>query len=328
VDSTFVDRLRKIVGKRHVLSAADDLRSYQYDASIDRAMPEAVVLPGSAAEIAEVVRACDDRGYPFVARGAGTGLSGGAIAEKGGVVICTARLHRIIEIDADNRLAVVEPGVPNAEISVAVRPLGLRYIPDPSSMAVCTIGGNIAENSGGLHCLAYGVTANHMLGIEVVTPSGDLVWFGGKTVDAPGYDLLGLFMGSEGTLGIVTKAVVRLMPIPEAVQTLVAVYDSIENASRAVSEIIAAGIIPAALEMMDQLTTIAVEEHVHAGFETDAAAILIVEVDGVREGIDEVASAVRAVCERFGARRFRRPRARLPAIAFAESHRPARSTSG
>jgi glycolate oxidase len=305
MDAAFTDRLRRIVGRRHALTEPDDLRLYQYDASIDRAMPEAVVLPANAREVADVVRACAERGYPFVARGAGTGLSGGAIAETGGVVISTARLDRIVEIDAENRLAVVEPGVPNAEITAAARPLGLQYIPDPSSMAVCTVGGNIAENSGGLHCLAYGVTANHVLGIEVVTPEGDLVWFGGKTVDVPSLDLLGLFVGSEGTLGIVTKAVLRLTPVPEDVRTLLAVYDSIENASRAVSDIIASGLIPAALEMMDQLATIAIEAHVHAGFPTDAAAILIVEVDGLRDAVDDLADAVRAVCERNNARYVR-----------------------
>jgi len=305
MDAAFIERLRKIVGRRHVLSELEDLRSYEYDASIDRSLPGAIVFPGSASDVAAVVHACNDRGYPFVARGAGTGLSGGAVAESGALVVATSRLRRILEVDPDNRLAVVEPGVPNAEIGAAARAHALQYIPDPSSMAVCTIGGNIAENSGGLHCLAYGVTANHVLGVEVVTADGDTVWLGGRTVDAPGYDLLGLFIGSEGTLGIVTKAVVRLTPLFEASRTMLGVYDSIEQASRAVSDIIAAGIIPGALEMMDRLTTIAVEESVRAGFPTDAAAILIIEVDGLREGVEETAAAVRAVCERNGAREVR-----------------------
>jgi len=305
MDSTFIDRLRKLVGRRHVLADLDDLRSYGYDASLDRALPDVVALPGSAREVADVVAACVDRGYPFVARGAGTGLSGGALAEGGGVVISTTRMHRILELDALNRLAVVEPGVPNAEISAAAAAHGLRFVPDPSSQAVCTIGGNIAENAGGLHCLAYGVTANHVLGVEVVTADGELVSLGGKTVDTPGYDLLGCFIGSEGTLGIVTQATVRLEPMHEASRTLLAVYDSIENASRAVSDIIGSGIIPGALEMMDRLTTQAVEESVHAGFPTDAEAILIIEVDGVREAVDDIAQAVREVCERHAAREVR-----------------------
>jgi len=308
MDAAFVERLRKIAGRRHVLSEAADLYGYESDASIDRSLPGAVVFPGSADEVAAIVAACNERGYPFVARGAGTGLSGGAVAESSALIIATARLRRILEIDPDNRLAVVEPGVPNAEIGAAARAYGLQYIPDPSSMAVCTIGGNIAENSGGLHCLAYGVTANHVLGVEVVTADGDTVRLGGRVADAPGYDLLGLFVGSEGTLGIVTKAVVRLTPLFETSRTMLAVYDSIEQASRAVSDIVAAGIIPGALEMMDRLTTIAVEESVHAGFPTDAAAILIIEVDGLIEGVEETSAAVRRACERGGAREVRTAR--------------------
>ncbi len=305
MNAAFIKKLEQIVGPEHVLSGHDDLRTYQYDGSIDRALPELVVIPETAEQIAAAVRACNESGCPYLARGAGTGLSGGAIAELGGLVISTARLHRILEIDVDNRFAVVEPGVVNAEIGAAVKQYGLQYIPDPSSMAACTIGGNVAENSGGLHCLAYGVTTNHTLGVEIVTPEGEIQWLGGKTVDTPGYDLLGVFVGSEGTLGIATKVVVRLTPIPEATRTLMAVFDSVDDASQAVSDIIAGGTIPGALEMMDQLATQAVEAFCHAGFPTDAAAILIVEVDGLREGVDELSAAVRAVCSRNKAREVR-----------------------
>ena len=305
MDAAFIKRLQSIVGERHTLSASSDLRNYQYDGSVDQALPEVVVLPGSAQEVAQVVAACNDRGYPYLARGAGTGLSGGAVPELGGVVISTARLHRILEIDVDNRLAVVEPGVVNADVSAAVRRFGLCYIPDPSSQAACTIGGNVAENSGGLHCLAYGVTTNHTLGVEIVTPDGELVWLGGKTVDAPGYDLLGLFVGSEGTLGIATKIVVKLTPLQETARTLLAVFDSVDGASQAVSDIIGAGVIPGALEMMDQAATEAIEAFAHAGFPTDAAAILIVEVDGLKASVDENAAAVRDICRRNHAREVR-----------------------
>src|SRR6202165_802884 len=248
-------RLTAIVGPEHVSWASGDMRNYQYDGSIDRALPEAVVLPDSAAEICAIVEACNEFGCPYLARGAGTGLSGGAIPESGGLVISTARLCRILEIDPVNRLAVVEPGVVNADISAAVRHVGLQFVPDPSSQAACTIGGNVAENAGGLHCLAYGVTAHHVLGCEIVTPQADIVWLGGKKQDAPGYDLLGVFIGSEGTLGIVTKVVVKLTPQQQDRRTMLAAFPTVEQASQSVSDIIAAAIRPAALEMMDQLTT-------------------------------------------------------------------------
>ena len=305
MDVRFARALETIVGHAHALTRPEDLRSYMYDGGVDRALPAAAVLPGSTQEVAAVVRLCCDRGVPFVPRGAGTGLSGGAIANAGAVVISTARLCRILEIDEANRLAVVEPGVVNADISAAVARHGLRYVPDPSSMAACTIGGNIAENSGGLHCLAYGVTSAHVLGVEIVTPEGDVQWLGGKIADPLGYDLLGVFIGSEGTLGIVTRAIVRLTPLPERVLTLLAVFDSVDGATSAVSAVIARGILPGALEMMDRLATSAVEAHVGAGFPTDAAAVLIVDVEGLSDGLDETAAAVRAICDECGAREVR-----------------------
>ncbi len=299
-------RLYAIVGRDYASSSPGDLSNYQYDGSADRALPQAVVMPADTAQVAEVVRACNQFGVAFVARGAGTGLSGGALAEGGGVVISTARLCRILEIDALNRLAVVEPGVVNAQVSESVRHLGLYFVPDPSSQSVCTIGGNVAENSGGLHSLAYGVTAHHVLGCEVVMPNGEIVWLGGKTVDTPGYDLLGVFVGSEGTLGITTKVVVKLVPLPEERCTLVAAFPTIAQASQSVSDIIAAGIIPGALEMMDQLSTQAVEAFVHAGFPTDAGAVVIVELEGLHEAVAEQAAAVQSICSHNDAREIRR----------------------
>ncbi len=303
-----VPRLVSILGAANVTTAAGDLSNYQYDGSADRALPQVVVFPGSAAEVAAVVAACNEVDCPYVARGAGTGLSGGAIPEAGGVVISTGRMNRILEIDVPNRIAVVEPGVVNAHISEAVKGNGLQFVPDPSSQAACTIGGNVAENSGGLHCLAYGVTAHHVLGCEIVTTQADIVWLGGKTVDAPGYDLLGVFIGSEGTLGIATKVVVRLVPLQQERRTLLAAFATIEQASQSVSDIIAGGIIPAALEMMDQLSTQAVEEFVHAGFPTDAGAVLIVELEGLSGTVDALVTDVREICTRNGSHDIRQAR--------------------
>ena len=305
MDARFAESLASIVGPRHAFTTADELRAYAYDGGVDRATPLGAVLPGSTEEVAAVVRLCCERGVKFVPRGAGTGLSGGAIALPDAIVISTARLCRIVEIDAPNRIAVVEPGVVNADVSAAARPHGLRYVPDPSSMAACTIGGNIAENSGGLHCLAYGVTSAHVLGIQIVTPYGDIEWLGGKTLDAPGYDLVGAFIGSEGTLGIATQAVLALTPIPEHVATLLAVFDSTDAATAAVSSIIGRGIIPGALEMMDRLATSAIEAHVGAGFPSDAAALLLIDVDGLRDGLELTRDAVVSICREAGAREVR-----------------------
>ena len=305
MDATLRARLGALAGASNTLSSPGDLRSYSYDASIERALPELVLLPSTAQEVADIVAACRDAGVPFVARGAGTGLSGGAIPERGGVVIATSRLNRILEIDTRDLIAVVEPGVVNAALNAAVAPHRLRFVPDPSSMAACTVGGNVAENSGGLHCLAYGVTSQHVLGVEIVTADGDIVWLGGKTRESYGYDLLGAFIGSEGTCGIATKICVRLTPVPAGSKTMLCVFDDVDGASHAVSEIIASGIVPGALEMMDATATAAIEAFVHAGFPTDAAAILMVEADGGPETADEIAAAVRDVCLRNGAREVR-----------------------
>ncbi len=288
-----------------MLHAPEDLLVYEYDATIERGLPEAVVLPDTAEQVAAAVRIARREGVPVTARGAGTGLSGGAIACEGGVVIATARLNRILEIDAENCLAVVEPGVINLHISEAVAPYGLYYAPDPSSQKACTIGGNVAENAGGPHTLRYGATTNHVLGLEIVTPDGEIVFLGGKTSTTPGYDLTGVVVGSEGTLAIVTKVIIRLLHKPESTITLLALFDEINEASETVSAIIAAGVLPAALEMIDKNTMDAVEEFAHCGYPPDAGAALLIEVEGLQEETQEQSDEVQAICEKAGAREVR-----------------------
>ena len=297
--------LKSAVGRRWVLSAPEDLLVYEYDATIERGLPEAVVLPNTAAQVAAAVRIARRYGVPVTARGAGTGLSGGAIPCEGGVVIVTARMNRILEIDPDNCLAVVEPGVVNLHISEAVAGHGLYYAPDPSSQKACTIGGNVAENAGGPHTLRYGATTNHVLGLEIVTARGELMWLGGKTSQIPGYDLTGVVVGSEGTLAIVTKVIVRLLRKPESTITLLAIFDEVAQASETVSAVIAAGILPAALEMIDKNTMDAVEEFAHCGYPPDAGAALLIEVEGSVHETQEGAIAIRAICEEASAREVR-----------------------
>jgi glycolate oxidase len=296
--------LQAAIGRQWVLYAPEDLLVYEYDATIERGMPEAVVLPNSAEGVASAVRIARRHGVPVTARGSGTGLSGGAIPCDGGLVIVTTRMDRILELDPENRLAVLEPGVINLDISKAAAPYGLYYAPDPSSQKACSIGGNVAENAGGPHCLRYGTTTNHVLGLEIVTADGEIVWLGGK-VPTPGYDLTGVVVGSEGTLAIVTKVIVRLLDKPESTITLLAIFDAVTQASRAASAIIGGGVLPAALEMMDKNTMQAVEPFVHAGYPPDAGAVLLIEVEGLLEEAQEQADTVRAVCEAEGAREIR-----------------------
>ncbi len=303
--SRFVQELIEIVGERNVLWDDYDLRLYEYDGSVDRALPQAVVLPETAEQVAEIVRLCARASVPYTARGGGTGLSGGSIPVAGGVLITLVKMNRVLEVDLDSLRAVVEPGLVNLQLSEAVSGHGLYYVPDPSSQKACTIGGNVGENSGGPHTLLYGVTTNHVLGVEAVMPDGELVEFGAKALDLPGYDLTGAFVGSEGTLGIATKVTVRLVPLPEDIRTLLAVFDSVEDASATVSEVIGKGIIPAAIEMMDQLALQAVEASVHAGYPEDAAAVLLIEVDGLSDGLDEQAEAIREIADAHHARSVR-----------------------
>ena len=278
---------------------------YEQDGSIFQVMPEIVVVPGNVDQVAAVVKAAKQANVPIVPRGSGTGLAGGAVPAEGGIVLSLARLNRILKIDLQNRIALVEPGVINVDVTKAVAKDGYFYAPDPSSQAACSIGGNVANNSGGPHTLAYGVTTNHVLGVEVVLDDGQIVWLGGEVPDTPGYDLCGLFVGSEGTMGIVTKVAVRLMRTRESVRTLLAIFDAMDVATRTVVDITAAGIIPAALEMMDRTTIEAVETGSPVGFPRDAEAVLIVEVEGVLEQTERSMNLARTVCERNGAREVR-----------------------
>lgn len=299
-----VRELQAAIGKRWVLHAPEDLMVYEYDATIERGLPEAVVLPPASEEVAAAVRIARKHGLPVTARGSGTGLSGGAIPCEGGVVIATSRMDRILEIDAESRYAVVQPGVINLHISQAVAEYGLYFAPDPSSQRACSIGGNVAENAGGPHCLRLGSTVNHVLGLEIVTADGDVVQLGGPC-GAPGYDLAGVVVGSEGTLAIVTKVTVRLLPKAESTVTLLAVFNEVREASNAVSAVVSAGVLPAALEMIDRYTMKAVEEALHTGYPTDAGAVLLIEVEGLREETAEQAAAARRICEEQGAREIR-----------------------
>ncbi|BAS29208.1 FAD-binding oxidoreductase [Limnochorda pilosa] len=309
IDSELVKRMRALLGTERVLASPEELLVYECDGlTLYRNQPELVVLPETTEEVASIVRLLKDRGVPFVPRGAGTSLSGGTFSEPGVVQISLARMRRILRVDLRNRRAVVQAGVVNLHLSQAVEQQGYHYAPDPSSQGACTIGGNVAENSGGPHTLKYGVTVNHVLGLKVVLPSGEVVELGGPQEDPPGYDLVGLITGSEGTLGIVTEATVRLTRNPQAWKTYLAVFESVEDATRCVSGIISRGIIPAALEMMDHLVIQAVEAAFRFGFPLDAGAVLIVELDGPAEGLPEEGERVEAVFREHGAREVRTAR--------------------
>src|SRR6185295_18443720 len=291
----------RAVGDESLLRDPADLLTYESDALVHlRATPGVVVLPATTSQVQAVVRLCHREGIPFVARGHGTGLSGGALPANDGVVIALSRLNRVLEVDIANRRVTVEPGVTNLEITKAVAPFGYYYAPDPSSQQVCSIGGNVAENSGGAHCLKYGFTVHHVLALDVVLPDGEMAHIGSPVVDTPGPDLLGLFVGSEGTLGVATQMVVRILRKPEAVQTLLAAYDTIDAAGAAVSAIIGAGIIPAAVEMMDSLAIQAAEAAVHPNFPA-ADTILIVELDGPAAEVRSLFQIAERICRECGA---------------------------
>jgi len=299
-----IENLRAVLGIGNVLAEADELLVYECDGlPHHKHLPRAVVFPSSTEETAEVMRVLGRAGVPFTPRGAGTGLSGGALALNRGVVIELARMRKILKVDEANRTAVVQTGVVNAHVSRAVAHLGLHYVPDPSSQPTCTIGGNIAENAGGIHCLKYGTTTDHVLGARVVLAGGEIVELGGAGTDVAGYDLLGVFVGSEGTFGIATEATLRLVPIPPAVRTMLAEFGAVNDASHAVSAIIAAGVMPAGLEMMDREIIRAVEASVFAaGLSLDIGAALLIELDGIEAGIDEEADRVKSICLQYGAR--------------------------
>jgi glycolate oxidase len=302
LDTALVSELRSALGAAHVVTEPERLRVYECDGLTGhRAVPELVVLPGSTEEVQAVVRACHREGVPFVARGAGTGLSGGATPMAGGVVVALSRMDRILEVDLASQRIVVEPGVANLDVTRAVAANGFYYAPDPSSQQVCTIGGNVAENSGGAHCLGHGFTVHHVTGLTLVLPDGDVVELGGKALDPDGPDLLGVVVGSEGTLGIVTRITLRIVRAPEAVQTLLAGFETTDAAGAAVSGIVAAGILPSAIEMMDRLTLEAAERAVSPGYPKGAGAVLLVELDGVAAQVEEDAAEVERICDECGA---------------------------
>ncbi|MCU0491402.1 MAG: FAD-binding protein [Chloroflexaceae bacterium] len=303
---TLITELNAALGPRYVLHRPEELMLYEYDGSaLDQATPEVVVVPSSTAEVAAVARIAQAHGLPLVARGAGTGLAGGSIADRGGIVVSLARMDRILSINPQERTAVVQPGVVNVELSERAAPFGLHFAPDPSSQKSSTVGGNAAANAGGPHCLKYGVTTNHVLAATLVLSDGSVVQLGGSAPDAPGYDLLGAVVGSEGTLGIVTELTVRLTANPEDVRTFLAIYDTMDGASSSVAAIIAAGIIPAALEMLVGRGITAVEESVRAGYPAGAAAVLLIELDGLHEELQVQQEQVVALCREHGASEVR-----------------------
>jgi len=293
--------LAAIVGPENVLSSEEDLLVYEVDGAHDRGRPHALVFVREADQVTAVVKLARRWGLPVTARGAGTGLSGGAVASQRGIVILTTKMTSILDVDLENGTALVEPGLVNIELSNSLAGTGLYYAPDPSSQKACTLGGNVSENSGGPHCLAYGMTTNHILALDVVLASGDQLRLGGGAPDRPGYDLVGAVVGSEGTLVMVTGILARLTPRAETVRTFLAVFDSISTASRVVSAVIARGLLPAAMELMDRLVVQAVEAAFHAGFPKDAGAVLIVELDGIREAVEDDSTLLRDICREFGA---------------------------
>ena len=294
LDSHFISLLEQVVGRAGLLRDVNDMLTYESDGLARlHATPGCVVLPASAEEVQQVVRVCHQHHVPFVARGHGTGLSGGALPLANGVLIVLSKLNRVLDVDIPNQRVTVEPGVINLDVTRRIAPHGFYYAPDPSSQSICSIGGNVAENSGGAHCLKYGFTVHHVMGIEAVLPDGEMVHLGGAALDTPGLDLVGALVGSEGTLAVVTKVTLKILRVPEAVRTILAAFESTAAAGAAVSEIIAEGIIPAAVEMMDRLTIEAAEAAVHPGF-PKAEAVLIVGslLSAVTEGGVEVALAV------------------------------------
>jgi len=296
IPKELIQELRRIVGDRHVSESRTAAELYSYDGSLAKGAPGAVVFPADSAETARVVKAAARAKVPFVPRGFGTNLSGGTVMPHGGLTVCLSRLNRILGINPQGRSAVVQPGVTNLELQNALSPLGFFYAPDPASQKVATLGGNVGENSGGPRCLKYGVTTNHVLGLEVVLTSGELLRLGGADVDSLGYDLRALLIGSEGTLAVVTEVTVRIMPKPEKVITQLVVYNAVDDAARSVAGIIAAGIVPATLEMMDSPIIRAVEDSYVCGYPRDAAAVLIIEVEGPAEGLDKQAGRIREIC--------------------------------
>src|SRR3989475_11601315 len=301
MEARILAELRTIVGDRGLISSPEELHTYECDGLTNfRVMPRAVLLPNSTDQVQAIVRICHRERIPFVARGSGTGLSGGALPVENGIVISLARMNRILEVDFPNARVVVEPGVINLDVTGRIEHNEYFYAPDPSSQSICSIGGNVAENSGGAHCLKYGFTTTHVLALEVILPDGSLVHLGSKALDHPGYDLPGIFVGSEGTLGIATKIVLRIVKKPEVIQTLLAAFNSTNEAGAAVSAIIGAGMLPAAIEMMDNLAIQAAEASVHAGY-PNCGGLLLVELDGPASEVEHLMKRVSGICTQCGA---------------------------
>jgi glycolate oxidase len=300
------DRLTAILGAEGVLCNPEELLVYECDGYVvDKKTPDIVVFPTTTEQVVDIVKTCNELNVPFVPRGAGTSLAGGCLPVGGGVMVALTRMRRILEINIRDRYAVVEPGLVNVHLTQQLKGTGYHYAPDPSSQGACTIGGNVATNSGGPHTLKYGVTVNHILGAEVVLPDGSVVELGGTVEESPGYDLTGLFVGSEGTFGVCTKVIVRLTRDPAAYRTMLGVFETVADATQAISNIIGAGIIPAALEMMDQGIITAVEAAFHFGFPLDAGAVLLIEVDGLEVEVDAEAERIVDICRKLGAREVR-----------------------
>jgi len=322
--SSLLDRLRAIVGPAGMLTSRSDLLVYECDGfTIEKNQPDVVVFPTTTDEIVRIVQVCNELKIPFLARGAGTSLAGGCVPVGGGVMIGLARMKKILEIDYANRFALVEPGVVNKWLSDQCKGHGYHFAPDPSSQGACTIGGNVATNSGGPHTLKYGVTVNHVLGVELVLPDGRVVVTGGPAEDNPGYDLTGVIVGSEGTFGIVSRAWVRITRNPEAYRTLLGVFDTVDDATSTISDIIGAGIVPGALELLDRLILGAVEQAFKFGFPLDAGAVLIMEVDGLNAGLDEEAAKVEAIARKNRAREVRRANTEAERLLLWKSRKQA-----
>jgi glycolate oxidase len=297
--------LQKLLGHDGVLSRPEDLILYEYDGSVEKGRPDLVAFPSTTAEVSEIVRLANQHNIPILGRGAGTGLSGGALARSGGLMLVFSRMNRILELDFDNQRAVVQPGVVNLDITRAVEHAGFYFAPDPSSQKSSTIGGNVAENAGGPHTLASGVTTNHVTALELVLPSGEIVRVGSKQGDSCSYDLTGLFVGSEGTLGLVTEVTVKLSRKPEAIKTLLAVFETVDDASETVADITARGITPAACEMLDGWTLRVIEDYIHAGFPMDSGAVLLLEVEGMLEAVTAQSAVIDEICRAHKAREVR-----------------------
>src|SRR5579872_3749048 len=327
--TALLDRLRPVVGRDALLSSPSELLVYECDGfTIEKNKPDIVVFPTTTEQVVQVVKVCNELNVPFLPRGAGTSLAGGVLPVGGGVVLSLARMKKILEVDYRNRYAVVEPGVVNLWLTNHLKPQGFHYAPDPSSQGACTIGGNVATNSGGPHTLKYGVTVNHILGVELVLPDGRVVNCGGPTEDNPGYDLTGTIVGSEGTFGVVSKVWVRLTKNPEAYRTLLGVFETIDDATNTISDIIGAGIIPAALELLDKTMLSAVEAAFKFGFPLDADAVVIMEVDGLSAGLQEEADRIEAIARKNKAREVRKANTEAERLALWKARKQAFGTIG